>query len=162
MLHFAPERVLRERLARIRDVMYVGVDLSPISDVQTDITALPFKSGEFECVICSHVLEHVEDDRAALREIRRVMRPGGMALIVVPMHPTRPTHEDPTVTSPQERLRLFGQSDHVRAYGTDVHARVEQAGFRAETFACDELLGPGAYARLALGPERSLTIYHAK
>ncbi len=132
VLHFAPEPGI-ERNLRPRQAAYVTSDIEGEVDVRADITRLPFGDGEFDAVLISHVLEHVPDDRAALREVRRVLRPGGRAIM---QHPLRrdldATVEDPSVTQPLERLRVFGQEDHVRVYSeNDFAARVEEAGFKS-------------------------------
>src|SRR5262249_12426105 len=75
-----------------------------------------------------HVLEHVPDDRRAMREFYRVLKPGGWAILLVPITVER-TFEDPAVVDPAERLRLFGQEDHVRRYGPDYGDRLSEAGF---------------------------------
>jgi SAM-dependent methyltransferase len=96
--------------------------------VRLDVTALDFRDSTFDVVYCSHVLEHVSDDRRALTEIRRVLKPQGWALPLVPITAAK-TFEDPAVEDPAERLRLFGQSDHVRCYGPDYVDRLHEAGF---------------------------------
>lgn len=135
VLHFAPEPSFRGRLSRADNLWYVTTDLSE-TDValNTDITALPFPAGTFDVILCNHVLEHVPDDGAALRELFRVLRDGGWAVVQVPMDSNRAsTFEDPSVREPSERLRLFGQADHVRVYGRDYIDRVEAAGFRVDS-----------------------------
>jgi SAM-dependent methyltransferase len=85
-------------------------------------------------VICNHVLEHVDDDRRALLELRRILRPGGRAIIMSPIDATSSvTVEDPSVNTPEERLRLYWQRDHLRRYGTDFADRVAESGFDVET-----------------------------
>ena len=105
-------------------------ELRPV-DVQADITQLPFADEEFDVVLINHVLEHVPDDRQALREIYRVLRPGGRALMQHPMpEGLTGTVEDPSVTDPADRLEAFGQADHVRMYEeSDFRARIREAGF---------------------------------
>jgi len=131
LLHFAPEYCLEQRLRRIPRLSVVTTDLDPaIAEVAADITALPFGDGSFDAVLCSHVLEHVEDDRAAMRELVRVLRLGGWAVVMVPLDVEREsTLEDPGVTEPRERERLFWQHDHVRLYAPDLEDRLTQAGF---------------------------------
>lgn len=130
LLHIAPEPELQRRLRGRGGLEYVSADLaSPYADVRADLVDLPFSADRFDCVLCSHVLEHVDDDRRALREIARVLRPGGWAAILVPVDLRRPgTHEDPEIVDPAARRRAFGQEDHLRAYGTDFEDRVREAG----------------------------------
>ncbi len=96
-----------------------------------DIAEIPHPEDSFDLVLCSHVLEHVADDRAALRELHRVLGPGGSAIVLVPLDTSLPeTNEDPAVVGPDEREQVFGQHDHVRQYGLDFAGRLEDAGFR--------------------------------
>ena len=55
--------------------------------VVATIDTMPFEAGRFDLITCLDVLEHIEDDREALRELRRVARPGGVLLITVPAYP---------------------------------------------------------------------------
>jgi SAM-dependent methyltransferase len=130
MLHVAPETQLCRIFEGIPSVDYVSADLlSPKAMVKMDITDIHYPDESFDVIYCSHVLEHVSDDRKALRELNRVLRIGGWAILQVPT-PTGPvTHEDPTVTSPTERERQFGQLDHLRRYGFDYKDRLAEAGF---------------------------------
>ena len=93
-----------------------------------DISDIQYPDNTFDVVYCSHVLEHVPDDRRALREFWRVLKIGGWAILQVPIT-SDVTFEDPTVTSPEERERLFGQHDHVRRYGPDYRNRLVDVGF---------------------------------
>ena len=94
---------------------------------------MPFTDNHFDVVLCNHVLEHVKDDILAMREIARVLKPGGFAILQVPFfHPVPDkTFSDPSVTDRKDRERLFGQDDHVRRYGKDYTQRIEQAGMKA-------------------------------
>jgi SAM-dependent methyltransferase len=134
VLHFAPEwGPERSFRADPRVGRYITVDLhAPGVDVRCDITALDFEDESFDVVVCSHVLEHVRDDRAALKELHRVLRPGGVAYIQVPYDSDVPTDEDPSVTDPHERERRFGQFDHIRMYGRDLVERLREPGFRVD------------------------------
>jgi predicted SAM-dependent methyltransferase len=93
-----------------------------------DISDIQYRDNTFDVIYCSHVLEHVPDDRKALREFWRVLKVGGWAILQVPII-SDVTFEDPTVTSPEERERLFGQHDHVRRYGPDYRDRLVDVGF---------------------------------
>ncbi|MBD3367175.1 MAG: methyltransferase domain-containing protein [Candidatus Eisenbacteria bacterium] len=140
VLHMAPSACLERRLPRIPGVRYTAADLDPgPGQLQADITALPFEDASFEIVWCSHVLEHVVDDRAGMREMLRVLVPGGHAIVQVPVSANH-TIEDASVTDPERRLELYGQRDHVRRYGPDVLARLRDAGFEAEALGPEDLL----------------------
>lgn len=135
MLHVAPEQCFFKRFKRMKHLDYVTGDLnSPIADVQMDLHQIPFEDNSFDVVFCNHVLEHVQDDRQCMREIYRVLKPGGWAVLQAPQDLNREeTDEDPSLTDPEERIRRFGQYDHVRMYGRDFPERIAQAGFRVET-----------------------------
>lgn len=132
MLHMAPERAFHSHFRQMQNLHYITGDLFADNvNTRLDITRLPFADGSFDVILCSHVLEHIPDDAAAMRELRRVLRPGGWALLEVPLDKNREqTYEDPAITSPEERLRAFGQEDHVRVYGRDYRERLEAAGFK--------------------------------
>ncbi len=132
ILHVAPEPPVARLLQNFAEEAYVSVDLSPDGvAVQADLTRMPFPSQSFDCVYCSHVLEHVPEDGRAMAELHRVLRPGGWALIQVPVRRER-TIEDPAITSPDRRRELFGQPDHVRVYGRDVGDRLRRARFAVQ------------------------------
>lgn len=132
ILEIAPWPALAAALRRRPGVEYVGVDLrhaGPHVTVVGDGVALPFRSGSFDVVLCVHVLEHIDDDRSAIAALFDVVRPGGCAVVSVPLRLDRPTHEDPSVTDPDERARVFGERSHVRYYGRDLADRLSEAGF---------------------------------
>jgi SAM-dependent methyltransferase len=134
LLHFAPEWSLRRRLERFEHLRYVTADLAQTDvDVRLDITALELPDESFDAVLCSHVLEHVPDDVAAMRELRRIVAPRGWCLVMVPIDLGREhTYEDPSLVSPEARQRAFWQHDHVRLYATDIGERLAAAGFEVE------------------------------
>ena len=133
VLHVAPERALQKRLRALPDVDYLSGDLdSPLADMPLDVTDIPLPAESFDLIVCNHVLEHVPDDRAAMHELHRVLRPGGWAILLVPDVHAETTVEDPSVTDPAERRRRFGQHDHVRVYGWDYLDRLGSAGFEVE------------------------------
>lgn len=131
ILHIAPERKLQEVLLKTYRQAYTSLDIeSPRAEIKADVQDLPFENETFEAIVCSHVLEHVPDDLKAMREFFRVLRPGGMLIAAVPFSPMiSETFEDSSVTAPTDRERVFGQSDHVRIYGTDFKSRLEKSGF---------------------------------
>lgn len=156
LLHFAPESGIVEALERAGPPPTITTDLKPAGvDVAADITALPLCDGAVRWVYCSHVLEHITDDMAALAEIRRVMQPDGTAIIQVPVR-AGPTLEDSSITNPRDRLEAFGQEDHVRHYGHDITTRLEAAGFDVEIFTPDSLCSPHEIRRFGLLPTEVL------
>ena len=130
-LYIAPDYATQTSLKRLKNISYTSVDLnSPLAIKKNDITNLEFKDNSFDAIICYHVLEHVENDRKALSEIFRVLKPDGWAILQSPVETDRAiTFEDLTITTPHERKRIFGQEDHVRIYGRDYPARLEETGF---------------------------------
>jgi SAM-dependent methyltransferase len=153
LLHFSPEWCLRERLARLPGLRYVTTDLDAAQDVdlRLDVTALELADDAFDAVVCSHVLEHVPDDAAAMRELRRVTAPGGFTLVMVPLALDRATtYEDASITAPEEREREFLQADHVRLYAPDIADRLRAAGFAVEAVDLQRELGPEGAARHGL------------
>lgn len=139
VLHFAAEPSLAQRFARVPTLDYVPADINPPRGFErVDATDIQLAPG-FDGIITSHVLEHIPDDAAAMREMHRVLKPGGWALVIVPVD-GEATYENPSVDGAFERQRHFGQFDHVRVYGRDVLGRLEAAGFDVtEEHYADEL-----------------------
>lgn len=156
VLHFAPEPVLEKLLRPRPNLDYVSTDLDRARAlVKADITDLPFADDSFDVILCSHVLEHVLDDRKAMRELHRVLRPSGWAIVVVPISSRRPaTFEDPAIVTPPARERAFGQADHVRVYGRDFKARLEEAGFAVSVEDYARELGDAGARRYGLRPRK--------
>ncbi|MBV1924970.1 MAG: class I SAM-dependent methyltransferase, partial [Dokdonia sp.] len=79
VLHFAPEQAFYKRFRKMKHLQYTTTDLnSPLADIKADICALPFKDNAYDIILCNHVLEHIPDDAQAMRELYRVLKPGGM------------------------------------------------------------------------------------
>jgi len=104
-----------------------------------DITDIQYPDKTFDVIYCSHVLEHITDDKGAIREFYRVLKSDGWAILLVPITADK-TFEDPSVTDQAERLKLFGQEDHVRRYGPDYVERLEEAGFNVKVTYPSDLL----------------------
>ena len=134
LLHVSPKYALSRRLVKMHHIKYVGVDIQdrPHVSVKVDISEIPFESESFDAIICIHVLEHVENDRKAIKELFRILKPGGWSLISVPIDFSRPTYEDPSIVSPEERKKHFGEEQHVRAYGYDFVDRLKKVGFKVQ------------------------------
>lgn len=155
LLHFAPERQLRDRLRRAAS-RYVTADFGRGDcDLRLDISRMPeVAAASFERVVVCDVLEHVPDDRAAFREILRVLAPGGLAVLTVPQKdPPAETDEDPTVATEGEREKRFGQKDHVRMYGDDFATRLAEAGFAVEILTVNDFPGTSALRHVLHPPE---------
>ncbi len=131
LLHIAPELCFIKKFKAMPNIDYTSADLdSPLADVKMDVHDIPFDENTFDVVFCNHVMEHVEDDIKAMSEIHRVLKPGGWAIIQSPQDYSRDeTLEDPTITDPKERERVYWQDDHVRLFGMDYGKRLEKAGF---------------------------------
>jgi SAM-dependent methyltransferase len=158
LLHFAPEWALAHRLRRVPRLRYVTTDLlDDAVDLRLDITAIDLPDGSFDAVLCSHVLEHVPDDAAAMRELARVTAPGGWCLVMVPLDLGRArTYEDATITAPEDRRRAFLQHDHVRLYAPDIGDRLRAAGFAVERIRPADEFGEALTRRCRIGPADEL------
>jgi SAM-dependent methyltransferase len=135
LLHVSPNRQLAHWIRGHTNIDYVCGALRPevfpeLDAVRVDVTNIPFEDGEFDVVICNHVLEHVPEDDVAMGEIFRVLAPGGFAVLQVPLAlDLTVTLEDPSVAGKRQRRRAYGQEDHLRLYGTDYFEKLERAGF---------------------------------
>lgn len=150
-LHIAPETRLAPLFRRAAgDAGYLSGDLfDPRAMEKMDITDIRHPDESFDVIYCSHVLEHVPDDRRAMREFHRVLKADGWAILNVPITAEQ-TDEDPTITDPQERYRRFGQDDHVRRYGPDYVDRLREAGFRVEVVNVDEIVDANRASKIGV------------
>ena len=136
ILHIAPEVCLMREFKRIylsAPQNYITADLeSPLADMHFDVQQIPMADSSVDIIICNHLLEHVESDHKALKEMYRIMRPGGLGIMLAPIDYTlETTFEDDTITDPKQRAEVFGQYDHRRIYGKDYLERLRAAGFEA-------------------------------
>ncbi len=153
MLHLAPEKCLYDRFRAAPQLDYVTADLLdlPMVDVTLDITNMQLDSASFDVIVCSHVLEHVIDDGAAMREMRRILRPHGRAILQHPIdHALAETYEDESIIDPADRARAFEQSDHVRIYGRDFIDRLRASGFTVDCVPYRDQVSSEETRRLAL------------
>ncbi len=132
VLHFAPEQAFYKRFRQLSNLDYLTTDLnSPLADVKADICDLPFENDSFDFILCNHVLEHIPDDRKAMQELYRILKPGGTAILQIPQDLERAeTFQDDSITDPTERAKIFGQYDHVRVYGRDYFDKLRAVGFK--------------------------------
>lgn len=130
VLDVAPTPIVRKLIHdRIDPWLYVATDLEPDRDidVRADLTTLPLRDDSVDLLLCYHVLEHVPDDRAAMRELARVLSPAGLGIVQVPRHIEEVTDEGPLVPG-ETRAHRFGQDDHIRWYGMDFEQRLRDCG----------------------------------
>jgi SAM-dependent methyltransferase len=133
VLHIAPELCFIHRFEQQKNLDYITADIeSPLAKVKMDVHQIPFEEATFDVVFCNHVLEHVTSDLQAMREMHRVLKPGGWGIMQIPLFHPLPdiTYEDFSITTPAEREKAFGQDDHVRLFGKDYPDRLRSAGFK--------------------------------
>lgn len=151
-LYFAPDPGPMAWLAQAGRFVVTTTDYSaPDVDVHWDITDIPQRDDSYDVILCSHVLEHVPDDRRAMSELHRILSPGGTLFFQVPYARDKArTDEEPTLTDPEERTRRFGQFDHIRLYGRDLLDRLQEAGFDVSAVTAEDRFGADQMARFGL------------
>lgn len=163
LLHIAPEVSLMRHFKQHYKGHdgYITADLeSPLADMHFDVQHIPLEPRSIDVVICNHLLEHVANDRVAMSELYRIMRPGGWGIMLVPEDRSQQiTFEDDTITDPKERTRLFGQYDHRRVYGRDYDLRLAEAGFCVERIAVGDILSAEERRLYAVGSD-DLVVVH--
>jgi len=134
VLHVAPEQVFFKKFKKFKNWTYTTTDLnSPLADIKADLCNLPFKDETYDLILCNHVLEHIIDDIKAMKEIYRVLKTGGKAILQIPLDMEKEeSYEDHTIINPKDRSKHFGQYDHVRIYGMDFFKKLSNIGFRYE------------------------------
>ena len=137
ILHFAPEENISNVFIKHNFEHYICGDLFTEGYTYADyvqnmnVLDIPYEDNHFDYVICNHILEHVEEDVRAMKEICRVLKKNGKAILQVPIAKNiHQTYEDFSITSTKEKEHLFGQFDHVRIYGQDYTERIESAGLK--------------------------------
>lgn len=159
LLHIAPDRGFFDKFSSMNNIEYTAGDYFAEGYsyengvINLDITNLQFDDNSFDALICVHVLEHIKEDAKAMQEVFRVLKPSGWAILQVPLDKKRAsTYEDWTITSPEERIKHFGQFDHVRWYGLDYKNRLEKAGFKVNIIDYFTKLGSKKSNQMALMP----------
>ncbi|NJK40815.1 MAG: methyltransferase domain-containing protein [Acaryochloridaceae cyanobacterium SU_2_1] len=156
LLHVAPEPCLANRLKQQYD--YLSVDMEAANAMQQmDICQIPLPDATFDAILCNHVLEHIPNDMQALKELFRVLKPKGWASIQVPISGEQ-TQEDLSITDPQIRATLYGQSDHVRQYGRDFQQRLKSTGFEVDIVSKADLVNSKTLQKLSLDSEDEVWI----
>ncbi|HVS28675.1 MAG TPA: class I SAM-dependent methyltransferase [Solirubrobacteraceae bacterium] len=154
LLHFAPEEVFARRFAAQPNLRYVSADLAhPLAIEHFDITRIPHPDESFDFILCNHVLNEVPDDRRAMRELERVLRPEGWAIVMVPLdHDRAETLEDPAITTPEQRREAYLEPGNLRRYGRDFAGRLRDAGWTVRVDRYVSELDATAIARYGLLP----------
>jgi hypothetical protein len=161
ILHIAAETDLAAKIQDLRPSLYVKGDLIPNGPgiEKIDITDIPHADGSFDFIICNHVLEHVPDDRKALSEFHRVLRPGAHAVLQTPFSRLlKYSFCDPAINSDNLRRRFYLQEDHVRLYGMDLFTRIEEAGFKLHTSTHRECLPEFDHRYYGVNPDEDLIL----
>ena len=160
LLEIAPSPETSPILADLAPRRHVRLDLGAdnrLVDVLGSLTDLPLEESSVDLLVCYHVLEHIPDDRAAMREIARVLSPSGLGLLQVPYRAGTLTDEDPEAPV-EERLRRFGQADHVRYYGDDFEDRLVESGLAIQRVSPRSMLGADMSTWLHLNPDELVWI----
>ena len=134
ILDFSPSRSIYNILKNNHKIHYTSSDYSGefLSDEKYDITQLPIRNDTYDLILCYHILEHVENDLSAMNELFRVIKSGGCCLIQTPFK-AGDIYEDPAIVSSDDRLKFFGQSDHVRIYSVNgLKERLSKANLLVE------------------------------
>lgn len=134
VLHIAPEQCFYNLFKNLKNINYTTFDLnSPLADIKGDICNMPFKENSFDFILCNHVLEHINDDKKAMKELYRVLNKNGTAILQVPINQkSSKTFEDSSIVNKKERIEKFGQYDHIRLYGLDYFKKLESFGFKVD------------------------------
>ena len=162
LLHIAPEQCFHGKFKAQKNLEYLTGDIeSPIADMHFDLHSIPLEDNRFDVVFCNHVMEHVDDALQCMKELYRVMKPGGWAIMQVPQDITREfTYEDKSITSPEEREKHYWQKDHVRLFGRDYPQWLEKAGFSVEEYSVKDKIDPKLAERYRL--QKSEILYIAR
>ncbi|OKH40204.1 SAM-dependent methyltransferase [[Phormidium ambiguum] IAM M-71] len=158
VLHVAPEYILQRKLISLPNLNYLTADIVPgEAMLQMDITNIQYHDNYFDVILCNHVLEHIPNDDRAMKELYRVLKPGGWAILQVPVDPklAKTIEGSPTLTL-KEREKLFGHHDHVRQYGLDYQLKLAQAGFIVKVDNYSQELGAEAIKNFGLTPDESI------
>ncbi len=164
VLHFAPEQCFYKRFKKLKNINYTTTDLlSPLADVKADICNLPFSENSYDIIFCNHVLEHIPDHKKAMKELYRVLKPNGMAILQVPQDLSRAyTFEDDSITDKDERSKIFEQYDHVRIYGLDYFNTLRSVGFTVDAVDFTATLSDSDIKRYALAKGELIPVCYKK
>jgi SAM-dependent methyltransferase len=161
ILHIAPEKNLRKLIFPLAK-KYVMGDLCPAEQEieKINLQKVDYPDESFDFVIANHVLEHVENDIAALNEIFRITRLGGYAILQTPYsNVLHHTFCDPGIKTEIARLNAYGQEDHQRLYGLDLPLRIQSSGFKSLIKKHSDLLSTVDSGKLGINPEEPFFLF---
>jgi predicted SAM-dependent methyltransferase len=151
VLHIAPEKCFSKIFEEFWNENYITADLNNKNvKIKMDVTNIPFKDKTFDLILCNHVLEHVENDGKALGEFFRILKKNENLIITVPLFGQK-TYENSRIKSPKERLKYFGQKDHVRKYGLDIYKKIEKAGFKVKIITPEDIMSQAKIKKYSIG-----------
>lgn len=140
VLHFAPEVMLSQKI-HLKGGEYISADIMPgRADIVVDITKIQFSDRKFDYIICNHVMEHISMEEKAFSEMKRCLKCGGILVLTVPICWEQDTFEDDNINTENDRIKYYGQKDHVRLYGRDIVKRIENFGFKVDLYRSDEVI----------------------
>lgn len=159
ILHFAPERQIEKKLRNNKKLEYITADIEKgRADRVEDITNISFQESSFDYIICNHIMEHISNEKGAFAELRRCLKKTGKIVFSVPICWETDTIEDDTIVTKEERLKEYGQEDHVRLYGRDLQKKLEENGFHAMNYQVNKILSQEKIEVMRLIPEDSVWI----
>lgn len=159
VLHFAPEDFLSKKLRKLCQNRYISADIIPgRADIVADITELQFENEMFEYIICNHVMEHVLLEQRAFFEIRRCLSKTGILILTVPICWEQKTFENSSIITDADRIKWYGQKDHVRLYGNDIAERIRKFGFDVTVLYCKKIMDENSIYRYGFIPEDAVLL----
>ncbi len=134
LLHFSPQKCLKDYISNFSNINYLSSDFKIGKEmVDENIEKLTFKNNSFDVILCIHILEHINNDKKAISELYRILKPDGFAIIDVPInYNLKKTYENTNIILPEDRAIAFGQSDHIRLYGNDFKFLLRKEKFKVK------------------------------
>lgn len=153
VLHFAPEKSIFDFLSRtVKKMNYITADIekSPYVNTIVDITKIPFEDSSIDYIICNHVLEHVDEHNCAIQELARVLKEDGICIITVPIDEKHITFQDNSIKTKEQKIKFYGEENHVRMYGKDFEDILSEFGLYAKKRYVHELIDKKTSAKMGL------------
>ncbi|UOE41348.1 class I SAM-dependent methyltransferase [Chryseobacterium suipulveris] len=157
LLHISPEYCFYQNFRKHVHIDYYPVDkFEPGYDYLNltrnfDLLDNHLPKNEYDFILCNHVLEHIIDDKKAIRNLFSLLKNEGKAIVSVPILHDQLTFEDYSITSPKLRKLYFGQWDHVRYYGIDIVERFKEVGFSVKTIISQEYFSENERLTFGIG-----------